>query len=251
VVVTGAEGKVGQAVCRAYLSLPPDAYRVRLAVREDGFSDDRFSDVVQFDLTQPRSVDQAVNGARAILHLAAEPRHEATMGELVGANIIGASTLFDSARRVGCERIVFASSIHAVLGVSPDYQPHADEPPRPDCLYGATKVFGEALCSVYAHQHGMSCIAVRIGAFVPAAKVERWVVTDRNFLGMGITEDDLTQLLHLCLIAPKSVRFAIINGVSDNRYKSLEIESARALVGYHPRDDLFRVAEEVAAREQG
>jgi uronate dehydrogenase len=171
------------------------------------------------------------------------------MEKLVGPNVIGAHHLFESARRAGCERVVFASSIHAVLGMPPDYQAHADEAPRPDCAYGATKLFGEALCSVYAHQHGMSCIAVRIGAFVPTAVIDRWVVSDREFLSMGITEGDLCQLLHLSLTAPRSLRFSVLPGVSDNRYKALEIESARALVGYRPQDDLFRAEEEVRGRE--
>jgi hypothetical protein len=166
------------------------------------------------------------------------------MKKLVGPNVIGACALFEAARHEGCERVVFASSVHAVLGLASDYQAQAHEPPRADCLYGATKVFGEALCSVYSYQSGMSCIAVRIGAFVPQVKVQRWVVSDRQYLSMGITERDLCQLLHRCLVAPASLRFAVVHGVSDNRYKFMEIDTARFLVGYRPQDDLFRLAEE-------
>jgi uronate dehydrogenase len=244
VVVTGAEGMIGQAFRMEYFRSYEETYRLRLAVLEQGFSDDRCADIARFDLTDAPSIDEAVRGARAILHLAAEPRHDANMKDLIGPNIVGAFNLFESARRAGCERIVFASSAHAVLGMAPDYQAHAQEASRADCLYGATKVFGEALCSAYAHQHGMSCIAVRIGAFVPAADIERWVVTDRAYLSMGITERDLCHLLHQCLVAPTSLRFAVVHGVSDNRYKLMEVDTARTLVEYRPRDDLFQVAED-------
>ena len=244
VVVTGAEGMIGQAFRTEYYRSYEDAYHLRFAVLERGFSPGRCADTVRFDLTDAPSVDEAVRGARAILHLAAVSRHDADMEDLVGPNVVGAFNLFESARRAGCERIVFASSVHAVLGMAPDYQAHAQEAARADCLYGATKVFGEALCSVYAHQHGMSCIAVRIGAFVPTADIERWVVTDRAYLSMGITERDLCHLLHQCLVAPPSLRFAVVHGVSDNRYKLLEVDTARTLVEYRPRDDFFQVAED-------
>jgi uronate dehydrogenase len=243
VVVTGAEGRVGSAFRDEYLRSYRDAYRLRLAVWDGAFADERFPDTSVFDLADISSVERALHGSRAVLHLAAEPNHDAGMDSLAGPNLAGAYNLFESARHSGCERVVFASSIHAVLGRPSAYQAHANEGARPDCLYGATKVFGEALCSVYAHQHGMSCIAVRIGAFVPTYEIERWVVTDRDFLSMAVTQVDLCQLLHRCLVAPRSVRYAVVQGVSNNRYRWMEIESARELVGYQPLDDVFRIAE--------
>jgi hypothetical protein len=35
----------------------------------------------------------------------------------------------------------------------------------------------------------------------------------------------------------ENVQFAIFHGLSDNRFKRLEISSARELVGYDPQDD--------------
>ncbi len=39
----------------------------------------------------------------------------------------------------------------------------------------------------------------------------------------------------------ENLRFAILHGLSDNRFKRLDISDARELVGYDPQDDLTEV----------
>jgi hypothetical protein len=39
--------------------------------------------------------------------------------------------------------------------------------------------------------------------------------------------------------ASVEVHFAIVHGLSDNRFKRMDITSARELLGYQPRDDAF------------
>jgi nucleoside-diphosphate-sugar epimerase len=41
---------------------------------------------------------------------------------------------------------------------------NTDMPPRPDGLYGVSKIAGEALARMYAEKFGLSVIAVRIGS---------------------------------------------------------------------------------------
>jgi hypothetical protein len=38
----------------------------------------------------------------------------------------------------------------------------------------------------------------------------------------------------------EGIQFAIVHGLSDNRFKRLDISDTRALVGYAPEDDLSR-----------
>jgi uronate dehydrogenase len=239
VVVTGAEGRIGSAFRDAYQSKWRGAYRLRLAVRDTSFSDPRFDDVRRFELNELTSVEHAIEGARAILHLAANAHDDAVFGELLEPNLVGVQNVFEAARRAGVARVVFASSIHVVLGRPGDYQTHVAEPPRPDCLYGATKTFGEALCSVYSDDEHLSAIAVRIGAFVPDSELARWASDQPEYLSMAVTGRDLCELLHRCLVAPSDLRFGVVHGLSNNRYKWLEMESTRALVGFTPRDDAF------------
>ena len=51
------------------------------------------------------------------------------------------------------------------------------------------------------------------------------------------SERDLIQLIQKS-IDDERLRFAIFQGVSDNRFKRLDISDARELVGYAPQDDL-------------
>ena len=49
---------------------------------------------------------------------------------------------------------------------------------------------------------------------------------------------DLRQLLVRCIEAP-AVAFAVIHGLSENRFKRLDLTSTRDLVDYVPQDDAF------------
>lgn len=245
VLLTGASGRIGRGFCEEYLANYPDAYTLRLGLRDLGKRDDRFDDVVAMDIEDPASVQAACDGVDTVVHLAASPDWQGDFcSDLIGPNIRGAYHVFEAARSAGCGRIVYASSVHAVMGYPVDYQAHADDPPRPDSMYGATKVFGEALCSAFAYEHGISCIAVRIGAYVPDDEREK-VVESANpqLLDIMVSQGDLAQLIHRCIVAPKDVRYAIVNGLSDNRFKRMDIERARSLLGYEPQDDAFAWSE--------
>jgi uronate dehydrogenase len=136
---------------------------------------------------------------------------------------------------------VYASSVHAMMGYPVDHQAHADDPPRADTLYGVTKVYGEALCSSYAYLHRMSCMAVRIGAYVPDDEREKRVYCSDNpqLLDIVVSRRDLCDLLHRCIMAPDDLKYAIFHGISNNRFKRMDIENARELLGYEPKDDSF------------
>ena len=51
-----------------------------------------------------------------------------------------------------------------------------------------------------------------------------------------VSHRDLNQLLNRC-IDVENVKFAILHGLSNNRFKRLDISDARELVGYEPEDD--------------
>jgi hypothetical protein len=86
-----------------------------------------------------------------------------------------------------------------------------------------------------AEQEGLSVIALRIGAFQPleAAREEGAV----EMLDAFVSRRDLQQLIERC-IDVETLQFAIFHGLSNNRFKRLDISDARMLVGYEPQDDL-------------
>ena len=50
----------------------------------------------------------------------------------------------------------------------------------------------------------------------------------------------MSQLLMRCIETP-GVSFAIVHGVSDNRFKFLDLTDTRQVLGYCPQDDAFQL----------
>jgi hypothetical protein len=148
-------------------------------------------------------------------------------------NITGTYHTYVAAKAAGCRRVIYASSIHAVSGYPPDVQVKTSEPVNPGDLYGVSKCFGEAMGRYMAEQEGLSVIALRIGAFQPDSTVLK---PDLKILDAWVSQRDLNQLIQKCIDA-ENIKFAVFHGLSDNRFKRLDISDARELVGYAPQDD--------------
>lgn len=239
VLVTGAAGRIGSYFARNH---GQNDYRLRLMVRggEPGIDALRdFGEVVTCDLNDKDGLRHVTDGIDTVVHLAGNASAAAIWQDLLEANIVGTYNLCAAAKSSGCRRIVFASSIHAVSGYPVDAQVKIDEPVNPGDLYGVSKCFGEALCRYLAEQEGMSAIAIRIGAFqsVERAGSERGL----SMLDAFVSERDLTQLLVRCIDA-ENVRFAIVHGLSGNRFNRLDISDARTRFGYAPVDDSTKIA---------
>jgi nucleoside-diphosphate-sugar epimerase len=234
VLVTGAAGNIG-----AYFAEHSHQnYDLRLMVhkldqRAEALR--RFGDVVAGELNDLTKLKELCRDIDTVVHLAGDPDPGAAWASLLESNIVGTYNLLVAAKAAGCRRVIYASSIHAVSGYPADVQVKTSEPINPGDLYGVTKCFGEALGRYMAEQEGLSVIALRIGAFQPieAAREESsiWM------LDAFVSQRDLNQLIERC-IDVESITFAILHGLSDNRFKRLDISDARALVGYQPQDDL-------------
>ena len=59
-------------------------------------------------------------------------------------------------------------------------------------------------------------------------------------LDAWVSRRDLNQLIEKCIDA-ENLKFAVVHGLSDNRFKRLDISDARALLGYQPQDDLTEI----------
>lgn len=233
VLLTGAAGRVGSA----FRLMAPDRLRLRLADRDvSSFGD--AADVVAFDVAHLTSCREACVGIDTVVHLAADPGPIADFyGSLLDANIKGAFNIFRAASDAGCRRVVFASSAQTVEGYPEDRQVSVSDPIRPKNLYGVTKCFGEALGSYFATQENLSVIAVRIANFTELSVGEQYSARD---VSAFLSHRDAVQLL-VRAIEARNVDFAIVNGVSNNRYKRLALDESRAILGYTPEDDAFEI----------
>ena len=69
------------------------------------------------------------------------------------------------------------SSNHATGMYAPGEPLDGAQPPRPDGLYGASKVWGEALGRLYVDKFGLEVVCLRIGSFQPRPRERRELAT--------------------------------------------------------------------------
>lgn len=234
VLITGASGRIGSCFAR----LEGSRYDLTLMIRPGSRPDRalaKLGRVVECELADLAGLQAACRGIDTVLHLAGNPHPDATWEELLEPNVLGIYNVLAAAKSAGCRRVVFASSIHAISGYPPDVQARTSEAVNPGDLYGATKCFGEALGRYFSGQEGLSFIAVRIGAFQSLAEAR--AAESVPLMDSFVSERDLCQLLAKC-IDDERLQFAIFHGVSDNRFKRMDISDARELLSYAPQDDM-------------
>lgn len=230
-LLTGAAGRIGSNFRRA----AGERYRFRLADRVITGLDDTPGgrhDIVQLDIADKAAVAAACAVVDVVVHLAADPSPEADWEtSLLANNINGAEYVVQAALDAGVQRVVFASSVHAVMAYPLGIPIPDHAPARPENLYGVSKSFGEALCSWFA-SHGRAAIALRIGAYDAP-----WVYDkpDPDELTAYVSARDLNQLLVRAIETPE-ISFDVVPGISDNHPNRFDLSGVRARFGYTPVD---------------
>lgn len=260
VVITGAYGRVGTALLDhtsgEFECVPFDR-------REHPQLDTIVGDVSDFD-----AVRSALQGREAVVHLAADPKVEADWASVLESNIIGTYNCLEACRQCGVETAVLSSSNHVVGMYERDHAPQLYEkeykllldhrtPIRPDSLYGVSKVFLEALGRYYVenYEYPSQVYALRIGSVRypaydhPYGDAERGVEAGRwtrdsndyrrevkRMMATWHSRRDLAALVECCL-EDDTATFEIFYGVSGNERRWLDIDHARRVVGYSPRDN--------------
>ncbi len=228
-LITGASGRIGGE----FISRFSADYDLRLTdLAEPTFEMLHTGEWFVGDLSDMDFAEKVTSGIDAVLHLAAASNPSTPFEVLLPSNIAAAYNIFDAALRSGVRRLVFASSVQAVTGHSNATPIMPDMPPRPLNVYGATKAWGEALCSVYARK-GMSCYALRIGDVRDSAQLRGWAHDEmmREFIDI----DDLCALLKMMIDTNLDSSFEIFQGVSDNAAKRMDISKSQKMLGYCPK----------------
>ena len=238
VLLTGSEGRVGQAI----LDELADDYDWRLLDREHPRGEP-VGEFVAADVTDEEAVRDAVDGVGAVVHLAGDPRPEASWDSVLRNNIDGAHAVLEAAVDADVEKFVFASSNHAVGAYETDdrtpdiYRSEAEflldgrELPRPSNRYGVSKATGEVLGRFFHDEYGISVVCVRIGNLTenrPPRDYERGQA-------MWLSYRDCAHLFDRCLRAEYD--YEIVYGISDNDRKYYSLDRAREVLGYDPRDN--------------
>jgi len=234
ILITGAAGDVGSHLRRELAG----RYALRLSdIRPvaDVAPEEEF---IRGDCASLRDMGKVTRGVDAVVHLGGFSV-EGDWETILRANIVGTYNVFEAARQNGVRRMVFATSNHAVGFYDRDETIDHRVYPKPDSRYGVSKVFGEALGSLYADKYGMEVVCVRIGNVNPRPM-------DKRRLSIWLSPRDLAQLVSIAIDRP-GIRFEIVYGVSGNRRSWYDNANAERL-GYEPQDDSEPWAEEVLSK---
>ena len=203
------------------------------------------ADIADFDAIRP-----AFEGQETVVHLAASARGRDPWERVRDPNLIGVYNVFEAARQAYASRVIFASSGSTISGwelvqpyralVNGDYDTvqHPwpmithETPVRPTGVYGATKVWGEALARQFTDTYELSIICLRIGL---VNKENR--PTDSRQFSVWCSQRDISQMVERCIEAPPELRFDIFYALSRNKWGYRDISHAREVVGFDPEDE--------------
>ncbi|MEM4871518.1 MAG: GDP-mannose 4,6-dehydratase [Thermofilaceae archaeon] len=118
---------------------------------------------LKLDLKSPEEAYEAVKGAQAVFHLAANPevRVSTTNPEVhFSENVVATFNLLEAVRKSGVRDLVFASS-SSVYGEPDEIPVGEDAPVRPVSVYGASKAACENLMHAYSRLYGIRVVVLR------------------------------------------------------------------------------------------
>lgn len=252
VLITGSDGLIGRTLMAAWRQGGRYA-PVGLARSEGPYTDIR-ADITDLDALVP-----AMEGIDAVVHMAASSSVDSPWEAVRDSNLIGTYNVFEAARRGGVDKVVFASSNHAVGTFETSNQPelydlddgrqidHTAEI-QPDSLYGVSKAYGEAVARYYVDHHGMSAVCLRIGSWTgddaPMAPAQLWdpskdddpeaIARRRRYRATWLSDRDGIHLVACALETPK--QWFVCYGISNNPRRFWDIEHAKRGIGFTPQD---------------
>ncbi|WP_455449428.1 NAD-dependent epimerase/dehydratase family protein [Natrinema thermotolerans] len=247
IAITGAAGNVGREAIAAFSDGDHD-----LALFTHSETDDLESEPIE--IADYDAFSDALAGQDVLIHLAANPSPRAAWDEVREPNVDGVYNAFEAAAENDLERVVFASSNHAVnmknavSGIRPESTVGRPEivrpsdPTDPDTYYGVTKVFGEAMGSYYAKRHGFDVVNLRIGWLLTRDELraecrERDGAGERYARAMWLSPGDCRRLLNAAATATLEESLLIAHGISDNAERFLSLSETMQALSYRPQDD--------------
>jgi len=231
ILITGANGRVGSTLVK-YIDRVGKPYTLRLADLE--ISDKRG---IKADITDFSSCKSACKDIDTVIHLAGVASPDSPFEQVLPINIVGTYNTFQAALEAGAKRVIYASSAQAIEGYPLDIQVKTDMPVRPKNLYGVSKAYGEALAAFYAYQKNIEAIVIRIGAF---EYQHEWAQLNSRDLSAWAEPEDICSLIVKCVEADLPDNpFIIAHGISNNRFKRLDLTDTKSLLGYTPKSDSF------------
>lgn len=233
VLVTGATGNIGNKLRRHFKSLGWTVRGLDLTDRGD-------PGVMAADLaTWDERWAQQFKDVDAVIHLAGQPSPRGSWDSIVRLNLDLTMNVYEAAARQGAKRLIFASSNWTMAGNRFQEGPlTTDREPYPVNAYGMSKLVGERMGKSYSERWGLSVVCFRIGYNQrdhdnqPGGHMG-WATWGQL---MWLSDRDMCQAYEKAVLAPASLKFAVLNLMSDNPGMRWDIETTKAAIGYAPQD---------------
>lgn len=252
IAITGASGNVGRQAIEAFSDADLTLF---------SHSESEDLETTPIEITDRDAVADALEGQDVAIHLAANPDPRAEWDAVSGPNVEGVYNVYAAAVEHGLERVVFASSNHAVnMGntVSPTRpestsgQPTVVRPserPDPDTYYGVTKVFGEAMGQYYANRHGLDVVNLRIGWLLTRDELKETVANrdgagERYARAMWLSPGDCQRVVRAAAVRSLSETPMTAHGISRNSERFLSLTETMLELDYRPQDDAAAVLDD-------
>ena len=234
ILVTGGFGKIGKHFIQNF------AHKYEITAADIITEKDVFTDNVRVekaDLMDFSLCLKLCEGIDTVIHLAGIVDPISESDEILETNIKTTQNIFKASVKSKCKRLIFASSAQTIESYPTDIQVNKNMLVKPKNIYGVSKCFGEALAAYHSHNNGISAICLRIGAYEFPKDFTEMNARD---LSAFLHPDDFNQLLIGC-IETENIKHEVLNAISDNRYKRLDITESKEKVGYAPKADGFEL----------
>jgi L-arabinose 1-dehydrogenase [NAD(P)+] len=251
IAITGAAGDVGRALLDGFENHEVEPFT-------HNPHDDLDSTLL--DVTDPDDVHEMLTGFDTVVHLAGASEPTADWEPVVETNIEGTKNVYDAAVENGIDRVVFASSNHAVgtyniEAVDDPETMRTDEfsivtpehKGRPDSFYGISKDACEGISSYYAVRHGVEAVNLRIGWLMDEETLREEAdapETEARFArAMWLSPRDCRDLVEKAATVDLPESPITLHGISRNADRAMSLSETQQAVGYRPRDDSSEVVD--------
>jgi L-arabinose 1-dehydrogenase [NAD(P)+] len=254
IAITGASGNVGRELLGAF-----DDHEVVPFTHSE--HDDIDSELL--DVSDADEVTEKLDAVDVVVHLAGASSPDADWETVLATNVEGTKHVLDAVVANGIDRIVFASSNHAVgtYNAAGDGDPETmtlgdartvdpDDPTRPDSYYGVSKVACEALTDLYAERHGIEVVNLRIGWYLSEDDLREETDDDvdpgraRFARATWLSPRDCRDVHRKAATAELPESPVTVNAVSRNDDRFYSITETMRTLGYEPRDNAAELLDE-------